>query len=232
MSESRALLRIACRVCKEMMNLQSYADHMKSKHPEEDPKNLRVLGQKSILEAMKRRKVEPTLQETVDENENVDEEAAEEMETDTAEVRNETEEIEIKLVNVKVERILHKVNVEVDVSDCNTEEDKLFKRLEAIEKRVEVKEDVKNLVSKLENLELIVNENKLEYKEVDAEAAIKTARSIEEVTEKVPVFVFVKEEEKVVCQVCNEGFKGGHVCPGFSGGGGHSSGDPRGPWGW
>jgi hypothetical protein len=114
MSESRALPRVACGVCEEMMNLQSYADHMKSKHPEEDPKNLRVLGQKSIFEVLKKRKVDPTLQETVDKNENVEEEAAEEMETDTAEVRNETEEIEIKLVN--------KVNVEVDVSDCNTED--------------------------------------------------------------------------------------------------------------
>jgi hypothetical protein len=101
------LPRVACGVCEEMMNLQSYADHMKSKHPEEDPKNLRVLGQKSIFEVMKKRKVDPTLQETVDENENVEEEPAEEMETDTAEVRNETKEIEIKLVNVKIERILH-----------------------------------------------------------------------------------------------------------------------------
>ena len=43
------LRRVRCRVCSKVINFQSYSDHLKLSHPEEDPKDRRELGQRSLV---------------------------------------------------------------------------------------------------------------------------------------------------------------------------------------
>jgi hypothetical protein len=46
---SGLLQKVKCRVCKKLVNQQSYSDHLKSKHPEEKSDNLRAAGQGSLV---------------------------------------------------------------------------------------------------------------------------------------------------------------------------------------
>ena len=49
MSGRSSLRKIQCRVCKGPVNRQGYSDHLRARHPEEDPKDVRVLGQGTIF---------------------------------------------------------------------------------------------------------------------------------------------------------------------------------------
>ena len=49
MSGKSSLRKIRCRVCKGQVNHQGYSDHLRARHPEEDPKDVRVLGQRTIF---------------------------------------------------------------------------------------------------------------------------------------------------------------------------------------
>ena len=42
------LVKVKCRVCQKSVNKQSYRDHLKSKHEEEDELDLRVWGQPKL----------------------------------------------------------------------------------------------------------------------------------------------------------------------------------------
>ena len=46
--KGRKLKRISCRVCGSELNEQSNPDHLKSNHPDEDPRDRRVWGQKRL----------------------------------------------------------------------------------------------------------------------------------------------------------------------------------------
>ena len=46
---SGELRRVRCRVCQEELNFQSYSDHIKVLHPEEDPRDRRELGQARLF---------------------------------------------------------------------------------------------------------------------------------------------------------------------------------------
>ena len=69
--------------------------------------------------------------------------------------------------------------------------------------------DVKDLVTKLEDLKMTENRDKHVAKTdtVDEDAAINLARSLKQITEKVPVFVDLYDEDKVCCEVCNKTFQ-------------------------
>ena len=53
-----SLSKLACRCCQREINRQSYAEHLKAKHPKEDSKDLRPHGQRCLFTQMKKRKVE------------------------------------------------------------------------------------------------------------------------------------------------------------------------------
>lgn len=95
--------RITCRVCSVLINEQSYPDHLKSRHPEEDPKDRRAWGQQSLARAFfasrnvsKRTKLdshnneEETLHEDVEDegHEDIDDEGHEDIEEEGNESHN------------------------------------------------------------------------------------------------------------------------------------------------
>ena len=55
-----ALARVKCRVCKQDVNFQYYKEHLKSRHPGEDEKDLRGFGQPKLFEVSinKKRKLD------------------------------------------------------------------------------------------------------------------------------------------------------------------------------
>ena len=54
---SGELRRVRCRVCREELNFQSYSDHIKALHPEEDPRDRREFGQAKLFGGVMVKKV-------------------------------------------------------------------------------------------------------------------------------------------------------------------------------
>ena len=54
---SGELRRVRCRVCREELKFQSYSDHIKAVHPEEDPRDRREFGQAKLFGGVMVKKV-------------------------------------------------------------------------------------------------------------------------------------------------------------------------------
>ena len=290
------LKKVTCRVCREEVNFQSYPDHLKVKHPQENPSNLRDYHQRPLFgppaaapaadapapaadapapaadapaaappaptPAKKRKTAERDGQDDeeegefetteelteagdVDKNMSLDEEAEKDIQHERCDEREDKDEevktdvfehlsldeepegssideesndqneeeaketIKIEQVNHKLESILAKVQCKLDTSTCRSEAEILTKTLTVVEKRLEVNKDVKDLVTKLEDLKMTENRDKHVAKTdtIDEDAAINLARSLKQITEKVSVFVDLYDEDKVCCEVCNTTFK-------------------------
>ena len=112
-------------------------------------------------------------------------------------------------VNRKLEAVLDKLNIEVDIGSCETQEDLMNKRIELLEKSVVVKQEMKNLTEALQDLKLTaaVEAEPREVGDVNKDWLIKEATSIKEITEVVPEFCYKAEKDCIVCEVCEEQFK-------------------------
>ena len=42
-------IKVSCRVCRKAVNGQSYYDHLKAKHPTEDPRDRSTYGQRRLV---------------------------------------------------------------------------------------------------------------------------------------------------------------------------------------
>lgn len=192
-----SLSKVVCRCCRVEMNRQSYSEHLKVKH-NEDPSDLRPYGQNTLFTIKKRKleKAEVKKDEPKSDAQNNDEKY-EEMDEKKPEV---------EIFNEKLKSFIAELGLEMDFSHCNTEEEKLNQQLDFIKKRLEVKDDVKRLTEKLCDLEMM-SKAEVKREPVDEDSAIKVARSVKEITEKVPEFEQKIEKEMVNCQVCEETFK-------------------------
>ena len=84
------------------------------------------------------------------------------------------ETIDIEQVNHKLETILAKIECKVDTSACRSESEILNLSLTVVEKRLAVNKDVKNLVTKLEDLKMTESrEREVDMKGIDEDAVIK-----------------------------------------------------------
>ena len=175
-------------MCREELNFQSYSDHIKAIHPEEDPRDRREFGQAKLFGGVVVKKV--TSQETSQEhdksiedagpsrsqsNEEVHDDVSMEEAVGPVNISDENEEtvgdeneeviedvneevsmVEIKQVKDTIQNILENEGVEVNYSDCTTEEQQLNKCLLLVSKRLKVKKEATNLVSMLEDLKLAI----------------------------------------------------------------------------
>ena len=120
--------------------------------------------------------------------------------------RKEMEQVDVKAINKVLQQILAKE--EVTVEACQSEIEKLNKYLNILEKRVQIKGVVQDLVENLKELKMTEGEAKIIEKpeSLDDESLITMARSMKEITEKVPVFVYHYEEHLVRCIICKQTF--------------------------
>ena len=67
------MARVKCRVCKQDVNFQYYKEHLKSRHPGEDEKDLRGFGQPKLFEVSinKKRKLDDNNHNIVEDTTNV-----------------------------------------------------------------------------------------------------------------------------------------------------------------
>ena len=148
------LRRVRCRVCREVLNYQSYPKHLES-HPGEDPSDRREAGQGKLFGGVMVKKV---VQEEQKEQDEYDEDIAVTMgETvDIVEVKNKEELIvvedennnkgekersvvETKEIKNVILKFLESEGARVSFEDCTTEEEKLNKCLLLVGKRLKVK---------------------------------------------------------------------------------------------
>lgn len=185
--KGRKLKRISCRVCGTELNEQSYPDHLKYNHPDEDPRDRRVWGQKKLdltsFQFKKKARVEfndpgdeaqididdPSPDSSLDEMVEVlnrgDRETEEHRQHEEEEEHHQHEEEEekrpdIEYVNKQLDNILDTAEIEVDFSKCNSEIDELHVRLNVIKKQFDVKEKVEGLTAALEELKLVTKNDK------------------------------------------------------------------------
>ena len=133
---------------------------------------------------------------------------AEVEEKDQKEHINEKDMVDIEQVNDVLHQMLTKIDVNVDLNFCQNETEKMNKYLAIVEKRLEIKKDVNSLMNSLKDLKMTESEIKCgpEPEVKDADMVIKVARSLKEITEMVPVFVYQDEQQKVSCDICNQDF--------------------------
>ena len=158
-------------MCREELNFQSYSDHLKASHPEEDPRDRREFGQAKLFGGVTVKKVtkeknqeldksiedaNPSNEEVHHEDVSMDEtvgpdDLLDEDEEGVEDVNNNEEEevsmVDIKQVKDAIQNILESEGAEVNFEDCTTEEQKLNKCLLLVSKRLKVKKEATNLVS-------------------------------------------------------------------------------------
>jgi hypothetical protein len=101
---------------------------------------------------------------------------------DQEEQLNEKDMVDIRKVNEVLHLMLTKIDVNVDLNTCQTETEKMSKYLAIVEKRLEIKEDVKSLVNSLKDLKMTESEVKCGQKpEVkDADMVYQSGQESEE----------------------------------------------------
>ena len=218
------------------MNFQSYRDHLKLNHPEEDPDNMREAGQASLFTMMMAKKrvageeVKKGELKEQEENDNddvtieetgdiivVEEEMIEVKSEEVKDENNNEEEEESSMVDTKeikdvIQQMLEREGAKVSFDECKTEEAKLNKCLEIVSKRLKVKKEATNLVNMLEELKLVEgrgkNEENVEKNEVkDDDSVIRLARNLEEITDNIEVLKVEEATKQVVCVLCNVDFR-------------------------
>ena len=117
------------------------------------------------------------------------------------EAETEDEFVDAKAVNERLRQILNKLESGIDDDGRKTEVEKLNRFLDIVEKRLDIKTDVNSLVNKLEDLKMIQREDKsnIKFINVNEDDSIKVARSMQEITEKVPVFEHHGDRQQVSC---------------------------------
>ena len=132
----------------------------------------------------------------------------EDLEDKESEDRKKMEQVDVKAINEVLLQILAKEEVKVEMSACQSEIEKLNKCLNILEKRVQIKEVVQGLVENLKEPKMTEGEAKIVEKpeSLDDESLITMAKSMKEITEKVPVFVYHYEEHLVRCNICKQTF--------------------------
>ena len=250
MSGKSSLRKIRCRVCKGQVNHQGYSDHLRARHPEEDPKDVRVLGQRTIFGVKRKCSEDGDGAAAVEQGEEQGEEQEEEqgvneatvgegggggeqdesreesevdviteVKEEVVEVQEEEEEVldentsvetveyvDVKKLNEVLVKVLEDTGVGVNFGEDDTEEEKLGKTVLVIRRSLEVKKDVKELVTKLEDLKLCEKEVEKKAANVDEDTVIMLARSVRGITDQLDYLVYQYEEHKVKCE-CGTTFK-------------------------
>ena len=113
-------------------------------------------------------------------------------------------------ITAQVDRLLDKVGASADLTDCNNNGyEELTRKLEVLEKHLEVKENVQNLQHLLEKYSKALpgqqTETKAqEIKEDDLAAAFFKCSSMEDIEQKFPELKYSIEKQKVKCLVCEK----------------------------
>ena len=73
---------------------------------------------------------------------------------------------------------------------------------------MDVKNDVKSLVNKLDKMKMTEgNKKRIRTDEIDEANVIKLSKSLKQITEQIPMFVYRFEEGNVICDICNIAFE-------------------------
>ena len=124
----------------------------------------------------------------------------------------------LKEIRTKVESIVSKVVPNLDISDCRTEEDVVFKSLNAIKASVDVVSDISTLKQTLNDFERAAGLKNREEKKEHTEETTRTmktvdeliseAKSIREIMARAPEFEYRPEESRkeIQCVVCQTTF--------------------------
>ena len=134
----------------------------------------------------------------------IDEDTLESLKT----ILSEEEVIAVHKVNKKLELVLEKLNIEVDMSSCVSQEEEMDKCIEVLEKSAVVKQQMKKLTEAMHDLKLTAGE------EAEPESAkipikdwsMKESTSMRELTEAAPEYCYEADKGCVVCQICDEKF--------------------------
>ena len=103
-------------------------------------------------------------------------------------------------------KVLEDTGVGVNFGADDTEEEKLGKTVLVIKRSIEVKRDVKELVTKLEDLKMCEKKVEKEAANVDEDTVIMLARSVRGITDQLDYLVYQYEQHKVKCE-CGTTFK-------------------------
>ena len=107
----------------------------------------------------------------------------------------------LREVNDKLDEILVSCDLEFDGRQCDTEEEEFEKRVELLRKSINIRAKVKNLTSGLEELKLLsqkeenIGKQVLNHEEV-TRLVLSEARSLREITNKLPQFKFNQESSR------------------------------------
>jgi hypothetical protein len=112
------------------------------------------------------------------------------------------------IITKKLKELTMQASKCLDTSQCRSKEEEAYKHIKVLKRSINVHEDIANLTEALNSLKTIAGDEKKENKEegaLDADTVLKLARSIKEITDKVPELSFTSECE-VECLVCKQKF--------------------------
>ena len=114
-------------------------------------------------------------------------------------------------INQKLTELIRDMSMNLDLSECENDEEKALKSIDAIRRNVNVGKDIRALEETVKNLKEIYSVS-TEPKEkdninVDTDTVLFMSKSIEEITRKVPEYEFQPEKEQMVCIVCGASFQ-------------------------
>lgn len=119
--------------------------------------------------------------------------------------------VSTRVINEKLTDVLKEMSQHLDISECQTDEEKAIKSIDAIQKNIKVGKDIQILEESVRNLKEIHNfkaDPELESSnKYDTDTVLFLSKSIEEITSKVVEYEFLPEAQQIVCVVCGTQFQ-------------------------
>ena len=116
---------------------------------------------------------------------------------------------DLRTLSKVLQDLVQKGEIEADFSSCQSEQEKVSKCLHVLERSLKLKKDVASLVDNLKELKLVHEESGSTVStkiNMDEKFQIGLAKSVKEIAEKVPIFVFDYQQAIMKCSVCSQTF--------------------------